>query len=156
MKREKALVLSTAIGVLAGLRSLTPPAVLSQAARGRCVRSRKNPLKVMASTKVARTLTSMAAGELVADKLAATPSRLSPGPLAARLLSGAICGAALCASAKKPVREGAIAGALGALAGSIAGYHLRHTMSKNMPGFAAALIEDAVTIAGSVAVVAQF
>jgi hypothetical protein len=29
-------------------------------------------------------------------------------------------------------------------------------MSKNMPGFAAALIEDAVTIAGSVAVVAQF
>ena len=156
MKSSKVLVLSAAIGVLAGLRSFTPPAVLSHAARRRCLRSRKNPLKLLATSKVANTLTSVATGELVADKLPSTPSRLTPGPLAARILSGAVCGAALCASVSEPMGEGAIAGAVGALAGSFAGYHLRQMMDKSMPDIAAALIEDFVAVGGSVAVVSQF
>ena len=156
MKTSKVLALSVAIGALAGLRTFTPPAVLSRAARRRSLSRRKNILTRLATSKVANSLTSMAAGELVVDKLPTTPSRLTPGPLTARFVSGALCGAALCASAKKPLGQGALLGGLGAIAGAFAGYHLRQRLDREFPDLPVALIEDAIAIGGSIAVASSF
>lgn len=153
MKASTVLALSAAIGALAGLRTFTAPAVLSQAAKRRYGSRRRNPLKSLATSKLAGRLTTMAASELVYDKLPSTPSRLDSAPLAARLVSGALCGAAVCFSAGEPVGKGAVLGGMGAIAGAYAGYHLRQRLDQNLPDVAVALLEDAIAIGGSVAVV---
>src|ERR1700754_2783528 len=115
MKTQKVLALSAAIGVLTGLRALTPPAILSQAARGHCLAPRKQPLRLLAMPRVADSLTRAGAGQMGTDKLPTTPSRLTLMPMAARLASGALCGTALCVSAREPALEVAFVGALGAM-----------------------------------------
>jgi uncharacterized membrane protein len=152
MNTPKVLALSAAVGALAGLRAFTPPAVLSHAVR-RNVLLRRSPLKLLATARLSKGLTSMAAGELVTDKLPFTPSRLKSGPLAARMASGAVCGTALCISARESVGKGAALGAVGALAGALAGYHLRQRLDREMPDFTVALVEDAIAVGGSIAVV---
>ncbi|HEY7096263.1 MAG TPA: DUF4126 family protein [Terriglobales bacterium] len=152
MKRSSVLALSAAIGALAGLRTLTPPAVLGQTLRRQCWHPRRQPLKLLARAKVADTLTSMAASELVTDKMPSTPSRLTLIPMTARVASGALCGAAVCMAAGESGDKGAIAGAAGAILGAYAGYHLRQILAAELPDIAAALIEDAIAVSGSVAV----
>ena len=152
MKRSSVLALSVAVGALAGLRTFTPPAVLSRKYRRRCLLPRKNVLTLLAVSKVASSLTRLAAGELLADKFPFTPSRLKPGPLAARIASGAVCGAAITASAGQSIKDGATLGALGALAGSLAGYHLRRNLRQDFPDLAIAVAEDIIAIGGSFAI----
>ena len=152
MNSPKVLALSALIGVLAGLRTFTPPAVLSQVVKRRHLPLQRSPLGMLAAVKLSKSLTKIAAGELVTDKLPFTPSRLKPGPLSARMLSGALCGAALCVSAKEPFEKGAALGALGALAGSYAGYYLRQRLDRDYSDIAVALAEDAVAIGGSIAI----
>ena len=96
-----------------------------------------------------------ASTRLLADKLPFTPDRISPGPLAVRIISGAACGAAISYSAKKPVQEGAIFGALGALVATFAGYHLRRKLSRKTSSLGVALAEDALAIGAGFAIVAQ-
>ena len=153
MKPSNALVLSAAIGILAGLRTLTPAAVLGQTLRSQCWHPRRQPLKLLARPKIADTLTSMAASELVTDKLPSTPSRLSLVPMAARVASGALCGATICMAAGESAERGLLLGAAGAIAGAYAGYHLRQMLAAELPDVAAALIEDAIAVGGSMAVV---
>lgn len=62
-----------------------------------------------------------AAGELVGDKLPATPSRLLPGPLLGRCVTGAVTGAVIGRGRGGSALGGAVAGSLGALASSFAG-----------------------------------
>lgn len=99
----------------------------------------------------------MAAGEAVADKLPATPSRLQPPALAARVAFGAVAGALL---GRRYGADGAsstltaVAGALGAAAGSFAGARWRTAASAKFgPDLPGALIEDAVTAGLAVAAV---
>jgi uncharacterized membrane protein len=150
MKRSTVLALSAAIGALAGLRTFTPPAVLSRKYRSRSPRN--DALTLMAVSKVASSLTKMAAGELLADKLPFTPSRLTAGPLAARIASGAVCGAAISTYAGESLKDGAVLGALGAVAGSLAGYHLRKRLREDFPDLAIAVAEDLIAIGGSFAI----
>jgi uncharacterized membrane protein len=152
MKTSTVLALSTAIGALAGLRTFTPPAVLSRKYRRRCLSPRKDALTLLAVSKVANSLTKLAAGELLADKLPFTPSRLSAGPLAARIGSGAVCGAAISTYAGGSLKDGAVLGALGAVAGSLAGYHLRRNLDRDFPDLAIAVAEDLIAIGGSFAI----
>ena len=80
------VLLACAIGIIAGLRSMAAPAVVSWAARLRWPQLQATPLAFMEMTAVAYLFTLLAAGELIADKLPFTPSRLKPGPLAGRLI----------------------------------------------------------------------
>ncbi|MBA3915418.1 MAG: DUF4126 family protein [Acidobacteriales bacterium] len=155
MANNKMIGYSALIGVLTGLRSLTPVAVVSQASAGKGLRLRNDKLQYLRKKEVANTFTALAAGELVADKLPFVPSRTTAGPLLARVALGAVCGAALADSAKlEPVR-GALAGAAGALAGTFGGYHVRRlfTQELDIPDFAVALVEDAVAIGCSLGLV---
>lgn len=134
------------IGVVAGLRSLLAPAVLTWTAQKKLV-NRSLPLASVVSRPVSKKMIKLAAGELLADKLPFTPNRISPGPLALRIASGAACGAAVSFLAGESAKEGALLGGAGALTGAFGGYYARRTFSRKHPDFAVALVEDALALA---------
>jgi uncharacterized membrane protein len=146
------LALAFAIGVVAGLRSMTAPAAVCWAAKIGWIDLRQSPLAFMGSSIAAYVFGIAAIAELIGDKLPFTPSRLTPGPLAARIIIGALCGATLVsADAPSPIL-GAVAGAIGGLAGAFAGYRVRvGTVSAlELPDVLVALTEDAVAILGAI------
>lgn len=142
------------IGVVAGLRSLLAPAVLTWTARKKFV-NRSFPFAGVVSRPVSKKMIKLAAGELLADKLPFTPNRISPGPLAVRLASGAACGAAVSFLARQSAKEGALLGGAGALAGAFGGYYARRSFSRSYPDFAVALVEDALAVALAVGISRQ-
>src|SRR5580765_239472 len=91
-------VLAFLIGVVAGLRTMTAPAVVSWAARVGWLKLAGTPLAFMGGAVTPWIFTAAAIGELIADKLPKTGSRKAPGPFIARIVSGSLCGAAVGAS----------------------------------------------------------
>jgi uncharacterized membrane protein len=154
MKRSYTPVLAIGIGAVAGLRTLAAPAVLAWAAKRRWIRLGNSPFATIISAKASKRITDFAVSELIADKLPFTPSRLKPGPFAARIVSGAVCGATIYGVVKQPLKEGAVLGGLGAIAGTLAGYHMRRKLSRNLPELGVALLEDAFAIGGGILVTA--
>ena len=139
--------LAFAIGVVAGLRSLTPPAAVSWAARLGWLHLENTPLAFLGFAATPYILSLLAIGELINDKLPKTPSRKTPVPFAARIVVGAFCGAALGAP-NQALIGGLLAGALGGVAGTLGGYEFRTRLAKAAGGkdFPIALLEDAVAI----------
>lgn len=153
-------LLAFAIGVIAGLRSMTAPAAVSWAValRGSALPGLgASYLAFMQSTITAWVFTVAALAELISDKLPFTPSRLTAGPLGARIVSGALCGATLCLATGQSALVGAVAGVIGAVAGSYAGFLYRTTWAKalGLPDIALALIEDAIAVVGAWFIVSQ-
>jgi uncharacterized membrane protein len=128
-----------ALGFLAGLRTFTPPAVLWLMRRG---------------TPVAYLLGVLALAELALDLYPKAPPRTGPGGLVARACSGAVCGWAVAAASGSHAVAGALIGAFAALVGAYAGLAARCRAIELVGRIPAALLEDAVAIAGSIAVVA--
>jgi uncharacterized membrane protein len=155
MKSRNSLALSAAIGALAGLRAFTPPAILSQAARHNFIGLRRSRLRLLRSPVAANVLASLAIGELIGDKLPFTPSRLAIPSLAVRATSGALCGSVISGAGRR--NTGAIVGALGAIGGAFAGFHLRREIKEHfgVPDPAIAVIEDLLAIAGAVTIVSK-
>jgi uncharacterized membrane protein len=154
MKRSYTPVLAVGIGAVAGLRTLTAPAVLAWAAKRRWIRLGNSPFATLISAKASKRITDFAVSELIADKLPFTPSRLKAGPFAARIVSGAVCGATIYGVVKQPLKEGAVLGGFGAIAGAFSGYHMRRKLSRNLPELGVALLEDALAIGGGILVTA--
>lgn len=147
---------SAAIGLVAGLRSMTAPAIVSRAAGSGDLRLNGTPLEKLGSPASANIFAALAAGELVADKLPFIPNRTDPGPLAARVASGGLCGAAICLATKRPALTGAVLGGLAAIGGAFLGYELRKRAAQNgSPDFAVALVEDAAAVSCGVAAVSS-
>ena len=114
-------VLAFLIGVVAGLRSLRAPAVLSWAARLGWLHLENTGLAFLAYARTRYLLTVLAIVELVADKLPKTPSRRAPASFAARLVTGGLCGAAF--GAAGPPRIGwLVAGVGGGGVGTLGGH----------------------------------
>ncbi len=147
------LMLALLIGVIAGLRSMTAPAMISWAAWAGWLKLGGTGLAFLGLAVTPWILTVLALGELVADQLPATPSRTAPLPFGARIVSGALCGAAI-GLAHGAVVGGGIAGAVGAVIGTLGGHAARARLAamfgRDRP---AALIEDAVAIGGAVLIV---
>ena len=87
-----ALLLALCIGVVAGLRSLTAPAVVAWAAHLGWINLHGSPLAFMGSPWAVGVFTVLALGELVADLLPSTPARTAPVGLSARIVTGALAG----------------------------------------------------------------
>lgn len=149
------ILFAFAIGVIAGLRSLTAPAVVSWAAALRWLHLDNTPLAFLGYAATPYIFTVLAIAELIADKLPRTPSRKAPPGLIARILMGALCGAAFGAIRDELV-FGAIAGVAGALVGTFGGYELRarlaRAIGKDLP---AAILEDAIAIGGALFLVSR-
>jgi uncharacterized membrane protein len=103
-------------------------------------------------------LTLFALVELVTDKLPKTPSRTAPPGLIARIVLGGLSGACVASAGGKGIVLGALLGIVGALAGTYGGYQARTKLVKALgtPDFVIALLEDLVTIGGSLWVVSRF
>ena len=84
--------------------------------------------------------------ELVQDKRAGTPSRLSAAGLPARLVSGAGGAAALARRDHQQVVLPAVAGVVGALAGSVVGASWRAWAGELVPDWQAAVVEDVASV----------
>jgi uncharacterized membrane protein len=113
------------IGIVAGLRSLTAPAVVSWAARLGWLNLQGSPLAFMGSTVAVAVLSLLAIVEYVVNLLPKTPSRTKPLPLTARILMGGLSGACLFASADRSLLAGAVSGGLGGVIGAFTGYEAR-------------------------------
>lgn len=150
--------LAFAIGVVAGLRSLTAPAVVSWGARLGWLRLEHTPLAFLGYPATAYILGFLALGELVGDTLPKTPSRKLPGPFIARIVLGALSGSALAAGGGRSALGGAVFGGLGGVAGTLGGYELRTRLVRalKVPDFVIALLEDAVAVGGGLFLVSRF
>lgn len=150
------LLRAALLGVLSGSRSATPLAVLALNHDTPEVRGRWQRWRLFRSPIGRGALVAAGVGELVGDKLPATPSRVDAGPLFGRAVSGAVAGIAMAGTGRRgtPVAA-AFAGAFGALVGSWLFYRARKTVVEKagVPDVVVALVEDAVAISGSVAVV---
>jgi uncharacterized membrane protein len=152
------LALAFAIGVIAGLRSLTAPTAVAWAAHLKWLHLQQTWAAFMASIVTVYLLTALAIAELVGDKLPKTPSRKSPAPFGARIVLGALSGAALCAAARQSAAAGAFLGGLGAVVGTLGGYEARTRLVKawKVPDIVVALLEDAIAIGGGLFIVSRF
>jgi len=137
-----------AIGIVAGLRSLTAPAVVAWAAHFGWLNLRDSALGFMSSTAVVAIFSLLAIGELVADKLPIVPKRTALAPLLARIITGGLCGACLCAAAGKSLITGALLGGTGSVVGAFAGYEVRRRLVNNLHihDFVVAVCEDLLAI----------
>jgi uncharacterized membrane protein len=136
------------LGFAAGLRSLTPPAVVAWAAHLGWLNLVNSPLAFMGSIIAVVIFSLLAVVELIVDLLPSTPKRTAPVPLGARILMGGLCGASVCAASNQSLIIGAILGALGGVIGAFAGYEIRKKLvaALNIKDTFVALPEDVIAI----------
>ncbi|WP_426700056.1 DUF4126 domain-containing protein [Rhodanobacter sp. Col0626] len=141
------------IGVVAGLRALTAPAVISWVACCGWLHLQGSWLAFLGYAWTPWILTVLALGELVTDQLPSTPSRTVPVQFGTRVLMGAASGAALGIPSGAWI-GGLVAGAVGAVIGTLGGRTARAKLAvalgRDRP---AALIEDVVAIGGALLIV---
>ncbi|APW39987.1 DUF4126 domain-containing protein [Rhodoferax koreense] len=146
-------VLALLIGVIAGLRAMTAPAAVSWAAHLGWLPLAGTPMAFMGFAYTPFIFSVLALGEFVTDQLPQTPSRKVPMQFGGRLASGALCGACFGAAGGSLV-GGLVAGVVGAVIGTLGGAAVRAKLAqvfgKDLP---AALIEDAVAVAGAFLIV---
>jgi uncharacterized membrane protein len=158
MSTSLILCLAFAIGVIAGLRSLTAPAVVCWAAHLGWINLHGSHFAFLGSTVSVVIFTLLAIAELVNDKLPATPNRTTSFPLGARIVTGAICGMALAIARGQGIPLGLVAGIVGALVGTFGGYQARQQIVTQLNGkdFGVALVEDLIAIGGALLIVTRF
>jgi uncharacterized membrane protein len=141
--------LALLIGVVAGLRAMTAPAMVSWAVQLGWLDLSGSWLAFLGNGWVRWILTLFALVELVTDQLPTTPSRTVPVQFGARIATGALSGAAIGASRGAPI-GGLGAGILGAIIGTLGGRALRARLAKALGSDRpAAFLEDAVAIGGA-------
>jgi uncharacterized membrane protein len=134
------------LGAISGLRSVSGPAFVSRAASRGGLNLGGTRLAFLGSPRLSKALVVMALGELVGDKLPATPSRTTLPPLLGRAASGGLVGAALFVSEGRRAAMGAALGSSSAVVASFAGERLRALVGEKsgLPDPIVALGEDAV------------
>ncbi|MFB1483575.1 hypothetical protein [Corallococcus sp. RDP092CA] len=136
-------------GVLAGMRSMTAPALLSRELSRKPTRALKRALPGLTSRKVSQRLGLLALGEVLGDKSPTAPARTAFPILTGRVLSGAITGAAV-SRKRRGARLGlTLIGAGAAIASSYVFYGFRRLMTQRLrvPNVAAGLVEDGLALA---------
>lgn len=148
------MILALLIGIVAGLRAMTAPAAASWAAALGWLPLETTWAAFMGYRWTPWIFSFLAVGELVTDQLPSTPSRKVPVQFGARIVSGAFSGAVLSAAADSTLL-GLVAGAVGAVIGTLGGADLRGRMARALGSDRpAALIEDAVAIVAGFLIVA--
>jgi uncharacterized membrane protein len=158
MSSAYVLLLAFGIGIVAGLRSLTGPAVVAWAARLGWLNLHGTALSFIGSTVAAAIFTILAALELVADQLPSTPARTKPPGLIARIVLGGLSGAAVALAGGQSAALGGCLGAVGGVVGAFVGYraHTGLVRALKVPDLVIAVPEDLVAIAGALLFVTRF
>jgi len=146
------------MGFLTGLRSLTPSTGVAWAAHWGWINLQDTPLAFMSSTVAVVILSVWALVELVIDKQSWSPNRTAPFGLIHRLVFGTLVGTSLAFAGHQNPYLGGLLGVVGAIVGTFVGLQARTRSVKTLraPDIVIALIEDSMTIAGSLLIVFQF
>jgi uncharacterized membrane protein len=136
---RRGIVASMLLGAASGLRSQLGVATV-------VARSDSSLPQVLRRPLTRRLLMVAAAGELIADKLPATPSRLAPLGIASRLLLGALAAGLFAETQRAPWRPAAAIGATSAALAAKLGHDLRARLARHAPDPAVAVVEDAVAV----------
>ena len=157
MSSSEVLILAFLIGVIAGLRALTPLAVVACAGFWHRF-LQGTPLSFMGRLPAAIVFTVLALLELYADQLPSTPSRLAPAGLITRVVTGGLSGACLAAAGAQSIAFGGALGAVGGVVGAFAGYYARTGVvnALKVRDLPIALLEDAIAIGGAIFIVSRF
>jgi uncharacterized membrane protein len=149
------LLLALLIGVVAGLRSLTAPAVVAWAAFLGWIHLQGTWAAWVGNVITVVVLTILAVAELVSDKLPKTPARTAPPAFGARIVMGAFAGAVI-GAVPHHTFAALGAGVVGAVLGTMGGYQARKRLVAARGGhdLPVALLEDAVAILGAFAILA--
>jgi len=148
------LLLALGIGVIAGLRTFTAPAVISWAAVLHWINLNNTWASWVGNLITAIIFSVLAVGELFLDKQPKTPPRTAPPSFIGRLIAGGFAGAVV--GTVWAVTYSALgAGVVGAVLGTMLGYQARARLSgsfgRDLP---AALLEDVVAVGGGFALAA--
>jgi uncharacterized membrane protein len=144
-------LLAILIGVVAGLRAMTPLAAVSWAAWLGWIDLSATPFGFLGNIIAVIILTILAVVELVTDQLPSTPSRKVPVQFGTRIVTGAASGALLLSGSWI---IGLILGAIGAAIGTYGGAAVRASLARSFGrDLPAALIEDVVAVAGALLIV---
>jgi uncharacterized membrane protein len=127
------------LGLLSGMRTFTAPAVLT-------LMRRPSPFAYLLGV--------LALGEYAGDLHPKAPPRTGAVGLIARACSGAFCGWEVALLGGASPAGGALAGAAAAIVGAYVSLAVRLRAIRIVGRVPAALLEDAIAIAGGVAVVA--
>jgi uncharacterized membrane protein len=139
-------LLALLLGVVAGLRAMTAPALASWATYLGWLDLSGTWLAFLGNVWARLILTIFAIVELITDQLPSTPSRTVPVQFGARIATGALSGAAVGASGGAII-GGLLAGIAGAIIGTLGGRAFRARLAQAFGADRpAALIEDAVAI----------
>ena len=144
------------LGFAAGLRSQVPVALLAiETQRGVFDPGTGRLARRFGSNEGVLGAVLAFAGEVVADKLPATPPRTTTGPFLQRLATGGAVGAAVHYDAGRPRALGALLGAAGAGAGAWAGSRARGLAAErtSLPGPLLGATEDLFAVALALAVI---
>ena len=124
MTHALVLLLALLIGVVAGLRAFTAPAVLALAAFLQWINLSGTWASWMGHWATVAVLTVIAVAELVSDKVPTMPSRKTAPQFLTRIATGAFSGAVL--GTAWGYKWGSLgAGMIGAVLGTIGGYEAR-------------------------------
>jgi uncharacterized membrane protein len=155
MTHALVLLLAVLIGVVAGLRALTPPAAVAWGAALGWLPVEGTWAEWMAHPITVTVLTILLVVELVTDQLPKTPPRTVAPQFIARLLTGAFAGAVIGAGFHHTF-SALGAGMVGAVLGTLGGFHARRALVARNGGrdLPVAAAEDVIAVAGAFAVVA--
>jgi uncharacterized membrane protein len=149
MTQVVVILLALAIGVIAGLRALTAPAVVAWGAFLGWIDVEGKWSEWVAHPITVTVLTIFLVVELVTDQLPKTPSRKTAPQFITRLIMGAFAGAVI-GSAFFHTFSAIGAGIIGAVLGTLAGAEARSRLAsarsgQDRPG---AILEDVVAVGG--------
>jgi uncharacterized membrane protein len=158
MNAAVVLIAVFGVGFLSGLRTFTPIALLSWMALWGWTPVAGSPVWFVGTQAFAIAISLLAVLELVGDKLPKTPARTHLMPLIGRFVVGGMAGAALSFTAGRSWLFGSLLGAIASVAGAFSGYHLRKAVvdRSRIPDLIVALLEDLVTVAGTLLLVHNF
>lgn len=145
---EVVLVCCLGIGIAAGLRSMTPPAVVSWAGYVGWLPITAGPFWVISWWPVVVLLTAWALFELVLDKTTKIGNRTGTVGLIFRIITSSFSGAVVSSAAGAGIGLGIVAGLVGGMIGTYGGYHLRRAcVSKtSLSDLPVAIAEDIIAI----------
>ena len=135
------LLLAFLLGLVAGLRTFTAPAVLWLM---------RHPGPWAIGLGICALL------EYGLDLVPSAPPRTSTSGLLARVVSGAFVGWIAGLTAGRSAIAGAIAGAIGAVIGAYGGLAIRLRLSAAIGNLPSGLLEDAAAIVAAIAIVSRF
>jgi uncharacterized membrane protein len=143
-----ALLVSFGLGFVAGLRTMTAPAVVAWAAHLGWMRLSDSPLAFMGSGWAVALFTVGALVEYVLDLLPGTPARTAAFGLTARVVSGLLVGASVAFAGGFLLWVGLLGGVVGAVSGAFGGYRARVGLvaALHSPDAAIAIPEDLIAV----------